>query len=96
MRHSERGVEEEEGTYSMVSQCSESSLRELEECRFGTDHGIREERSPVEDHVSSLVVLVLVEVPIMLPRSPVAWPWLPENFPKVKQAQDEEKSVRLM
>lgn len=80
----------------MVSQCSESSLQELDERRFGMDHGIRQERSPVEDHASSLVVLVLVEVPIMLPRSPVAWLSLPENLPKVKQARDEEKSVRLM
>lgn len=80
----------------MVSRGSESSLLELDECRVGMDHGIRQERSPVEDHVSSLVVLVLVEVPIMPPRSPLAWLSLPGNFPKVKQARDEEKSVRSM
>jgi hypothetical protein len=80
----------------MVSQYSESSLRELDWRHFGMVHEVRQERSPVEDHVSPLVVPVLVEVPTMLPRSPVAWPSLPEYLPKVKQARDEEKSVRSM
>ena len=80
----------------MVSQCSESSLRELAGCHLGMDREIQQGRSPVEDHVPSLVVLVLVEVPTMPPRSPVAWLSLPVNLPKVKQARDEEKSVRSM
>ena len=80
----------------MASQCSESSLREHDGCHSGMDHEIRKERSPVEDHVSSLVVLVLVEVPTMSPRSPAAWLSLPESRPKAKQARDEEKSVRSM
>lgn len=44
----------------------------------------------------SLVVPVLVEVPTMLPRSPVAWLSLPESFPKVKQVRDEEKLILSM
>jgi hypothetical protein len=75
----------------MVSLYSESSHRALDRCRFGMGHEIRQEPSPVEDHGSSLVVLVLVEVPTKLPRSPAAWLSLPENLPKVKQARGEEK-----
>ena len=57
------------------------------------DHEIRQESRPVVDPVLSLVVPVLVEVPTMRLRSPVAGPWLPENPPKAKQARDEEKAV---
>jgi hypothetical protein len=60
------------------------------------DHEIREEPSPAEDHVQTLVVLVLVGVSTALPRSPAAWLSLPENRPKVKQAQDEEKVILSM
>jgi len=77
----------------MLSQRNESSPRGLDGCRFGMDHEIREERSPVGDHALPLVVLGLVGVPTMLPRSPAAWPWLPENHPEAKQARDEEKLI---
>ena len=60
------------------------------------DHEIRQERSPVEDHGLSLVVLVRVEVPTTLPRSPAAWLSLPESPPKVKQPRDEEKVILSM